>query len=294
MKIGVSPIGWTNDDMPSMGADYTFERCISDMAKAGYQGCEIGVKFPRDIAYLKQCLASHQLQVCNQWFDFRLTTDTLEHNLQRLEAHISFLKQLGCETVGGGEVGLSCQKKMDHSVYAHRGHFSSQRQRSEFYSALNECGAFIHSHGMRLAFHHHMGSVVQSLDDVLRLLDNTEEHVGLNYDSGHFAFALEDPIIALNEVKTRVNHIHLKNIRRSVLEKVKRKKWSFLKAVQEGVFTAPGDPDGDINFHDIFNILQDIEYSHWIVVEAEQDPAKADPFEYAMMARKLIKSRLGL
>lgn len=294
MKIGISPIGWTNDDMPSLGADNTFEKCIAEMAEAGYEGCEIGVKFPRDIQYLKNSLKKHGLQICNQWFDFRLTTEPLVDNLKRLSAHIHFLQQLDCPIIGGGEVGMSCQKQLNRGVFKHRALFLSERQKKEFYQGLNECGALIESKGMKLAFHHHMGSVVQSLEEVLELLDNTDQdNVGLNYDSGHFAFSGDEPIHALEQVIDRVNHVHLKNIRTTVLNKVKSKEWSFLKSIQKGVFTAPGDPEGSIDFSVIFNILLNHRYDKWVVVEAEQNPDEANPLKYAIMAKTLINQELG-
>ena len=160
---------------------------------------------------------------------------------------------------------------------------------------LNELGKIATDRGFKLAFHHHMGSCIQTLSETLRLLSETDpQYVHLNYDCGHFYFAGEDPIEALQKTIKRVAHVHLKDIRPVVLDKVKKERMSFLDAVKSGVFTIPGDPEGCIDFAAIFSILEENNYEGWLVVEAEQDPAKANPLTYAKMARKFIREQTGL
>ena len=118
------------------------------------------------------------------------------------------------------------------------------------------------------------------------------ELVFLLFDSGHLSFAGIDPEKVLRKYVNRVRHVHLKDLRKNVVEQSRNEKWSFLKGVREGTFTVPGD--GDVDFAPIFKILEEADYKGWVVVEAEQDPAKANPFEYALKARKYIAEHTGL
>ena len=161
---------------------------------------------------------------------------------------------------------------------------------------LNKLGKLsLEKYGIRSCFHHHMGTVVQTVEETTRLMENTDpKYVFLCFDTGHFTFAGEDPVAMLGKFADRVGHVHLKNMRMPIVEKVKAEDWSFLKAVREGAFTVPGDPDGCVQFDDVFELLDKAGYEGWIMVEAEQDPAKANPFEYAKMARAYIKEHTGL
>ncbi|MEZ5039463.1 MAG: myo-inosose-2 dehydratase [Saprospiraceae bacterium] len=293
-KLGIAPIGWTNDDLPELGGDITFEQCVSEMALAGFAGCEVGNKYPRDTAVLKKHLALRNLQICNQWFSYELTTKSLEENRKNFEALLDFLEAMGAKVIGGGEVGNSCQGQLDVPVLEGKGMLNTAAEWKDFTYKLNELGKVAHDRGFKLAFHHHMGTVIQSLEETLRMLNDTDpNYVYLNYDCGHFHFAGEDPVAALQQTIGRVAHVHLKDIRPKVLDWVKRERQSFLHAVKAGVFTVPGDPDGCIDFASIFAILDQANYEGWLVVEAEQDPAKANPLEYAKMARAFISQHIG-
>lgn len=295
IQLGVAPINWTNDDMPELGAENTFEQCVSEMALAGFTGCEVGNKYPRDIATLKKALDLRGLQICNQWNSYELTTKSLAENVQNFTALLDFLEAMGTKVIGGGETGNSCQGKMDVPVFEGKGMLASNEDWKKFTSGLNELGKIARDRGIKLAFHHHMGTCIQTIAETDRLLQETDpENVYLNYDCGHFYFAGEDPVAALQKYIGRTAHIHLKDIRPKVLQRVHDEKLSFLTAVKQGVFTVPGDPDGVIDFPSLFNIIKGSNYEGWVVVEAEQDPAVANPLEYAIIARKFINKLSGL
>lgn len=295
VKLAVAPIGWTNDDLPELGGDIPFEQCINEMALAGYAGCEVGNKFPRDTNVLKEALAQRKLQICNQWFSYELTTKSLEENRKNFEILLDFLEAMGAQVIGGGEVGNSCQGQLSVPVLEGKGMLETDADWRLFCFKLNELGKIAHDRGFKLAFHHHMGTVVQSLDETLRMLAETDaKYVHLNYDCGHFYFAGEDPVKALEKTISRVAHVHLKDVRPKILAKVKKERLSFLHAVKSGVFTVPGDPEGCIEFAPLFSLLKEHHYEGWLVVEAEQDPAKANPLTYAKMARTFIREHTGL
>lgn len=295
VKLGIAPIGWTNDDLPELGGEIPFEQCVSEMALAGFTGCEVGNKYPRNTQQLKEALELRGLQICNQWFSYELTTKSLEDNRRDFEKLLDFLEAMGAKIIGGGEVGNSCQGQLDVPVLEGKGMLATDADWRLFCFKLNELGKIASDRGFKLAFHHHMGSCIQTLAETLRMLAETDpKYVHLNYDCGHFYFAGENPVEALEQTIDRVAHVHLKDIRPAVLNKVKKERLSFLDAVKLGVFTVPGDPEGCIDFAAIFELLSSSQYEGWLVVEAEQDPAKANPLTYAKMARTYIRKHTGL
>ena len=148
-------------------------------------------------------------------------------------------------------------------------------------------------YGISLTFHHHMGTVVQNPDEVERMMENTDpEYVSLLFDTGHFTYCGADPLEMVKKYVGRIKHVHLKDIRPEVVEKVKKENLSFLEGVRLGAFTVPGD--GCIDFEPIFQVLEEAGYEGYMLVEAEQDPAKANPLKYAIKARKFIAEKTGL
>lgn len=295
IKLGVAPINWTNDDMPELGGENTFEQCISEMALAGFTGCEVGNKFPRDTDVLKKALDLRGLQICNQWNSYELTTKSLEENIKNFTSLLDFLETMGAKVIGGGEVGNSCQGQMTVPVFEGKGMLTTDEEWKSFTTGLNELGKIARTRGMKLAFHHHMGTCIQTIAETDRLMAETDpENVYLNYDCGHFYFAGEDPVEALKKYIGRTAHIHLKDIRPNILQRVHDEKLSFLTAVKQGVFTVPGDNEGCIDFQSLFEVIKESDYQGWIVLEAEQDPAVANPLEYAQIARKFFKNLTGI
>ena len=292
--LAIAPINWTNDDLPELGGEIPFEQCISEMALAGFTGCEVGNKYPHDPDVLREYLDLRGLQICNQWFSYELTTQSLAENRKNFEQLLDFLEAMGAKVIGGGETGNSTQGK-NVPVLEQKGMLTTEAAWKNFCYGLNELGKVARDRGFRLAFHHHMGTAIQTMAETDRMLENTDpENVWLNYDCGHFTFAGEDAVAALKKYLPRTAHIHLKDIRPQVLKRVKEEKLSFLTAVKEGVFTVPGDPEGCIDFDGLFAVLKESDYEGWIVVEAEQDPAKANPLKYALMARNFIREHLAI
>ncbi len=292
VKLGMAPIGWTNDDMPDLGSENTFQQCVSEMALAGYTGSEVGSKYPKDPAVLKEYLDIRGIQICNQWFSSFLCSQPYEQVEKDFRSQLTFLKALGADVIGPSEQTRSCQGQLDVSVFSGKAMFSDEEFK-KLTQGMNKLGHIAKEEGMKLAFHHHMGTGVQTIEETERFLNDTDpDKVYLLFDSGHFAFSQEDPIAALKKFISRVGHVHLKDMRGEVYKKVKAADSSFLDAVRAGVFTVPGD--GDVDFPSIFKILDENNYKGWMVVEAEQDPAKANPFKYSKMARGYIREFAGI
>ena len=292
VRLGIAPIAWTNDDMPDLGKENTFEQCVSEMALAGFTGSEVGGKYPADTEVLKRALNLRGIQICNQWFSSFLISRPYEETEKEFIKATDFLKEMGAKVIGVSEQSYSIQGKMEQPVWEGK-YVMDDREWKLLAEGLNKLGKIAKDKGMTLTFHHHMGTVVQTEEEIDRFMEMVDpELVFLLFDSGHLSFAGIDPEKVLKKYVNRVRHVHLKDIRREMVEKSRNERWSFLKGVREGVFTVPGD--GDVDFAPIFKILEEAGYEGWVVVEAEQDPAKANPLEYAKKARAYIAEKTGL
>lgn len=292
VKLGIAPIAWTNDDMPDLGAENTFEQCISEMALAGFTGCEVGNKYPRnDIPALKKALSLRNMQICNAWFSSFLITKPYEEVEKDFIEHITFLKEMGAKVVGISEQGHSIQGT-DKSIFEEK-YIMNDEEWDMLCNGINKLGKVAKDMGIKLCLHHHMGTVVQTEAEIDRLMANTDPEVfGLLFDSGHLAYCGEDYMSVLKKYANRIRHVHLKDIRPEMVKKVRDEHLSFLQGVRLGTFTVPGD--GAIDFKPIFEVLEETGYEGYVLVEAEQDPAIANPLEYAIKARKYISEVSGL
>lgn len=292
VKLGIAPIAWTNDDMPDLGAENTFEQCISEMALAGFTGCEVGNKYPRnDISALKKALSLRNMQICNAWFSSFLITKPYEEVEKDFIEHITFLKEMGAKVVGISEQGHSIQGT-DKSIFEEK-YIMNDEEWDMLCTGINKLGKVAKDMGIKLCLHHHMGTVVQTEAEIDRLMANTDPEVfGLLFDSGHLAYCGEDYMSVLKKYANRIRHVHLKDIRPEMVKKVRDEHLSFLQGVRLGTFTVPGD--GAIDFKPIFEVLEETGYEGYVLVEAEQDPAIANPLEYAIKARKYISEVSGL
>lgn len=293
VKLGIAPIAWTNDDLPDLGGENTFEQCVSEMALAGFTGSEVGNKYPKDPEILKKALQLRGVEICNQWFSSFLISKPFEEIEKEFRAQLSFLKAMGAKIIGASEQSYSVQGQQETPVFGQK-YVMDDKEWELLCSGLDRLGKIAkEEYGISLTFHHHMGTVVQNPDEVKRMMDNTNpEYVSLLFDTGHFAYCGADPLEMVKTYADRIRHVHLKDIRPEVVQKVKDNGLSFLEGVRMGAFTIPGD--GCIDFDPIFEVLEKAGYEGYMVVEAEQDPAKANPFEYALKARGFIREKTGL
>ena len=293
VKLGIAPIAWTNDDMPDLGKENTFEQCVSEMALAGFTGSEVGNKYPKDPEVLKKALDLRGISICNQWFSSFIRTKPLEEVEAECRAQLAFLKAMGAKIIGFSEQSYSVQGQMDTPIFGHK-YVLNDIEWEQLCAGLNYLGKIAkEEYGISLTYHHHMGTVVQSAEETRRLMEGTDpEYVSLLFDSGHFAYCGEDPLEMVTTWIDRIKHVHLKDIRPEVVAEVKAEDKSFLQGVRMGAFTIPGD--GCIDFDPIFKVLEEHDYEGYMLVEAEQDPAKANPLEYAIRARRFIAEKTGL
>lgn len=286
IKYGCAPIAWTNDDLPELGKENTFEQCISEMALAGYEGTEIGNKYPKNPSTLLEYLLARNLEVASAWLSLFLTIESYEQNKESFIKHRDFLFELGAKVIVVCEQGKSIQKDVNKSVYSDKPYFTNEEWET-LTDGLNKLGELANEKNMTIVYHPHMGTGVQTESEIERLMKDTEsDKVSLLYDTGHLVLSKEDPIKIFNKYQKRIKHIHFKDIRKDIELSTTKSNKSFLESIREGVFTVPGD--GYIDFVPILNEIKSSNYEGWIVVEAEQDPVKANPFLFAKKAKDYI------
>jgi len=277
VTIGINPITWTNDDMPELGGDTPLDVCLAEARLAGFSGIEMGGKFPRDAAVLRPLLDRHGLDLVSGWYSAHLCRRTAAEEGAAVEGHLALLAAMGCQVMVFAEGHGSTDG--DPSAPLSRRPILADSQWPQFCARLNEIAKHLRQRGVRLAFHHHMGTVVQTEAEVDRLMAETTDDVGLLLDTGHLVFAGGDPVAVARRHAGRIVHVHCKDVRREVLAEVLAADRSFLRAVLDSVFTVPGD--GSIDFPAVLTELRRGGYEGWLVVEAEQDPKKAHPLTYA-------------
>jgi len=288
VRIGINPISWSNDDLPALGGETPLETALREGAEIGYQGFELGNKFPKEPQALKAKLAEFGVACVSGWYSGRLAEGSVDHEIAACVAHMSKLQAQGCKVVVYGEVAGSIQGQIDTPL-AKRPRFASEAQWKAYGERLTAFGQHLRAaYGITLAYHHHMGAYVESPEDVDQLMAVTGPSVGLLFDTGHAYYGgAKDPVAVLKKHLHRVVHVHCKDVRPAVVAQARNDGWSFLRGVINGTFTVPGD--GVIDFDAVLRTLHAGGYEGWLVVEAEQDPAVAPSYEYAKKGYETLR-----
>ncbi|MBE1159391.1 myo-inosose-2 dehydratase [Dyella acidiphila] len=287
VKIGINPISWSNDDLPSLGGETPLSTALSEGRQIGYQGFELGNKFPREPQALRELMAGYGLDVVSGWYSGQLATRSVAEEIAAVAPHLRLLAENGCKVMVYGEVADAIQGDRSVPLYK-RPRFRDEDAFKRYGERLNAFGAHLLKHGVRLAYHHHMGAYIEAPEDIDRLMLHTGEEVGLLFDSGHAYFGGSDPLALLTRHIGRVCHVHCKDVRPAIVKHARNRQWSFLDAVLNGVFTVPGD--GAIDFAAIVDTLRAHRYQGWLVVEAEQDPAVAPSYAYADKGYRTLRA----
>ena len=287
VRIGANPIGWSNDDLRSLGGTTPLETCLAEAREAGFEGMELGHKFPREPAALKAVLRRFGLDLVSGWYSAELLRRSPEEEVRAMRPHLDLLKAMGCRILILAETS--------NAIHGDRGKPLDERpvlaaeEWQDFGRRVTAVGDAVEAEGLALVYHHHMGTVVQSEADVDAFMAATGPSVHLLLDTGHAAFAGADPVALARRHRARIAHFHAKDVRPAVMARAKAERMSFLDAVVEGVFTVPGD--GCVDYPAVLRQLPG--YSGWAVVEAEQDPEKAHPLTYARMGRANLRRYLA-
>jgi myo-inosose-2 dehydratase len=286
VRIGVNPIGWSNDDMRELGGATPLEVCLAEAREAGFAGMELGHKFPREPNALATVLGKFGLSLVSGWYSAELLRRDAEEEMQQLRPHLDLLKALDCDVLVFAETSNAIHGDRTKPLAERPVLGAAEWQR--FGERMTEIADRTLNEGVRLVYHHHMGTVVESADEIEALMIATGPSVHLLLDTGHATFAGADPAALARRYRARISHVHAKDVRADVMAAARTQRLSFLDAVIAGVFTVPGD--GCVDYPAVFRELHD--YSGWVVVEAEQDPAKAHPLTYAKLGCRNLREYL--
>ncbi|NOI67543.1 myo-inosose-2 dehydratase [Vibrio sp. 99-8-1] len=285
VKFGISPLTWTNDDMPELGGEIPLERCLTEMSEAGFTGTELGTKYPREPEVLVPLLKQHDLVLASGWYSGNLMKLTAEQEIEALQGHIRLLNAAGCKAMVFGEVSNTVHGDINTPL-SQRVILTMDEWKTYANRLTTVSDYLLNEHGIKLSFHHHVGTICETEDDINMLMELTGPSVFLTLDTGHVTFAGGDPVTMIKRWGHRIGHMHFKDLRLDVMNAARDQDKSFLNAVLDGVFTVPGD--GDVDYDDVFSALKERDYEGWLLVEAEQDPAKANPLTYAKLAYENI------
>ncbi|MFL5117014.1 MAG: myo-inosose-2 dehydratase [Microvirga sp.] len=287
VRIGANPIGWSNDDLRELGGATPLETCLAEAREGGFEGMELGHKFPREPAALQAILGHFDLDLVSGWYSAELLRRSAQDELAAMRPHLDLLKALGCSVLVFAETSNAIHGDRTRPL-TERPVLPAEDWR-RFGERMTEVADACLAEGVRLVYHHHMGTVVQSEADIDALMRSTGSSVHLLLDTGHATFAGADPAALARRYRDRISHFHAKDVRRSVMEQARRESLSFLDAVIAGVFTVPGD--GCVDYPGVLRELPG--YRGWAVVEAEQDPEKANPLTYAKMGYANLRGYLA-
>ena len=289
IRLGMSPISWSNDDLPQLGGDTPLEVCLAETRLAGFTGTENGGKFPTEAKALSQALAAHDLKLVSGWYSGTIINNELDAEIERITPQLTLFRDVGAPVIVYGETYETVQNRQERPL-------ATRPKLADFDVAaygrrLTGLAEYCADFGVPLTFHHHMGTAVETEAEIDQLMAHTGAAVNLLLDTGHLLFAGGDNAAVISKHGARINHVHTKDIRSDVLATVDKSSRSFLDCVLDGIFTVPGD--GMIDYDDIMRRLADIGYEGWVIIEAEQDPEKANPLEYAKIGYNALVSSAG-
>jgi inosose dehydratase len=288
IRYGTNPIAWANDDDRSIGADIPTARILDEAGRQiGFDGIENGHRWPDDPEELRSMLAGYGLKFISGWYSTELLVRSVEDEIKAAQAHIAKLRHNGCKVM------IVCETS--NAIHGDAGRAVNDRPRLDaagmaaFGAKLEAFAAYLATQGLTLVYHHHMGTIVESPEDIDAFMAATGPATHLLFDAGHCAFGGGDPVQVLTKHIARVRHFHAKNIRPAVTARVRAEGLSFLQGVVAGAFTVPGDQEGGIDFAPLLKILATAGYDGWIVIEAEQDPTVRNPLLYQTLGLATLK-----
>lgn len=285
---GTNPIAWSNDDDRSLGAHITLDQCLDETAEIGFDGIEKGHKFPQEANALKAVLEPRRLRYVSGWHSLNLLVNSVDEEKKAMQPALDLLKAMGSKVIIVCETSNAIHSDNDKPL-SERPVLEEARW-EDFGAGVEALAEFAAAQGIALVYHHHMGTVVQSEDEIDLLMQHTGPHTKLLLDTGHCLFGGGDPERVAKKHMGRVGHIHAKNVRPAIATEVRDQSLSFLEGVRRGVFTVPGDAEGGVDFTPVLKVAADKAYQGWLVIEAEQDPEVRNPYQYQSLGLKSLKS----
>ncbi len=279
-KLGMSPIAWWNDDLVELSQDVSLEECLRQSRSAGFTGMEMGRRFPADPAVMLPILKAADVTLCGGWFSGKLVEGDLAADKERILPMIELFKAVNAPCIVYGEIARSIQGDRTRPLATKPR--ITENEMKIYGRTVSAFSDWCVGQGMPLSYHHHMGAVIETEAELDLLMKHS--NIPLLIDAGHLAFAGGNVMRAIDKHHKRIAHVHTKDVRMDIINKLDRSKQSFLDAVALGAFTVPGD--GSLDFETIVKKLAGYGYEGWFVVEAEQDPVKSPPLKMAQIGHK--------
>jgi inosose dehydratase len=287
IRYGTNPIAWSNDDDQTLGANISLDQCLAEAGLIGFEGIEKGHKMPVDPVALKAALAPHGLQFISGWHSLNLLAHSVEDEKKAIQPHLDLLKAMGCKVCIVCETSNAIHGRDDLPLS--QSPVLPADRWAKFGADVEAIADFVALQGLTLVYHHHMGTVVESPEEIDLFMAHTGPATKLLFDTGHCYFGGGDPAVVAAKHMVRVRHLHAKNVRPAVRDRLVANGWSFLEGVRQGVFTVPGDAEGGVDFVPVLRTAAAHGYEGWVVIEAEQDPAVRDPVTYQSMGLKALR-----
>lgn len=288
IHYGTNPIAWSNDDDQTLGANISLQQCLAEAAEIGFDGIEKGHKMPNEGPALKAKLGEYGLSFVGGWYSTNLLVRSADEELRAALAHLEMVRRAGGLVFIIAETS-NCIHGQDATPLAESPVLTPEEMK-RFGGAVETFAEYITAEGLPLVYHHHMGTVVETEQEIDAFMAATGPATRLLLDTGHAFFAGADPASLARRYMDRIGHIHCKNVRPAVMERVRTERLSFLQGVRAGVFTVPGDPEGGVDFPPVLQVAAEHGYQGWLVIEAEQDPAQRNPLQYQSMGLTALKS----
>lgn len=285
---GTNPIAWSNDDDQTLGANISLETCLTEAGEIGFDGIEKGHKFPTEVTALRAALRPHGLKFVSGWHSLNLLAHSVEDEKRAIQPHLDLLRAMGCTVCivcetsnavhGADDIAVNDRPRLEDGGW------------QEFGAQVEEIAQYCADQGLTLVYHHHMGTIVETENEIDLFMKSTGPTTKMLLDTGHIYFGGGDPKAVAKRHMDRVAHIHAKNVRPDIMLEVRAGNLSFLEGVRRGVFTVPGDSDGAVAFEPVLKVAADHNYQGWLVIEAEQDAAVRNPRYYQSMGLNALKS----
>ena len=288
IKLGIAPIAWSNDDMPELGGDTPIEQCLEEASSAGFTGIELGGKFPRNPGITNFLLNKYKLKMPGGWYGSLLRTRSAEDEWVAMQDHLNLLKLVNADVFVFADVSGSIQSDQTKKLSTRP--TMEDDEFAEYCKKINDISNRLNDEGIPMSYHEHMGTIIQTENDVDRFMNNTNQNTFLLYDTGHLLFAEANYERVLKNYISKINHVHCKDIRQNILKNSLKNDLSFRESFLDGVFTVPGD--GCIDYEPLLKILYENNYDKWLIIEAEQDPKKANPLEFAKIGYNYLTTTL--
>ena len=288
IKLGIAPIAWSNDDMPELGGDTPIEQCLEEASSAGFTGIELGGKFPRNPGITNFLLNKYKLKMPGGWYGSLLRTRSAEDEWVAMQDHLNLLKLVNADVFVFADVSGSIQSDQTKKLSTRP--TMEDDEFAEYCKKINDISNRLNDEGIPMSYHEHMGTIIQTENDVDRFMNNTNQNTFLLYDTGHLLFAEANYEKILKNYISKINHVHCKDIRQNILKNSLKNDLSFRESFLDGVFTVPGD--GCIDYEPLLKILYENNYDKWLIIEAEQDPKKANPLEFAKIGYNYLTTTL--